>query len=113
MKNSPSSGLLTDTVNKELQHKLNEPARKCVRTFLFVINKKALSDTLDHLKSWGRSLITARTHTGGFTPRRSLMAVKRKRLQGYETLNSFGGDGLLSLCTVSHVTGASGVINSC
>lgn len=41
------------------------------------------------------------------------MAVKRKRLQGYETLNSFGGDGLLSLCPVSRVTGASGVINDC
>lgn len=26
---------------------------------------------------------------GGFAPRRSLMAVKRKRLQGYETLNSW------------------------
>lgn len=33
--------------------------------------KNAYSDTLNHLKSWCRSLITAAAHTGGLAHRRS------------------------------------------
>lgn len=59
-----SSDIITSTVNTKLRHQLNEPARKYVRSF----SKKAHSDTLDHLKSWRRSLITAKAHTGGLLP---------------------------------------------